>query len=205
MDQFELDAAYDRAAYAPNLQQIVKRYATNSEAVRIRIGAPRRFAYGSTPIEGLDVYLTKRANAPVNIFIHGGAWRGGLAKDFGYAAELFVNAGAHFVVPDFINVIEAGGDLMPMAVQVRRAVAWVYRNARNTCQSVRTAGPRGTAADETRSSVAPRYFARSDRSRPRSNGRHTSMVGVATPRSRANACVCPSSASTSSDLPASTS
>jgi arylformamidase len=131
MDQAELDAAYDQIKYAPNLPQIVKRYATNSEAVRARLGAPRRYAYGPTPIEALDVYATKRANAPINIFIHGGAWRGGLAKDFGYPAELFVHAGAHYVVPDFINVTEAGGSLMPMAEQVRRAVAWVYRNARS--------------------------------------------------------------------------
>jgi arylformamidase len=131
MDQAELDAAYDQSVYAPNLQQVVRRYATNSEAVRARLGAPRRYAYGPSPIEGLDVYATNRADAPINIFIHGGAWRGGLAKDYGYAAELFVNAGAHYVVPDFINVIEAGGSLMPMAEQVRRAVAWVRRNARS--------------------------------------------------------------------------
>lgn len=131
MDQAELDAAYDQSVYAPNLPQIVKRYATNSEAVRARLGAPRRYAYGPTPIEGLDVYVTKRPKAPINIFIHGGAWRGGLAKDFAYAAELFVHAGAHYVVPDFINVIEAGGSLMPMADQVRRAVAWVRRNAQS--------------------------------------------------------------------------
>ena len=131
MDQAELDAAYDQIKYAPNLPQIVKRYATNSEAVRARLGAPRRYAYGTTPIEALDVYATKRANAPINIFIHGGAWRGGLAKDSGYPAELFVRAGAHYVVPDFINVTEANGSLMPMAEQVRRAVAWVYRNARS--------------------------------------------------------------------------
>jgi arylformamidase len=131
MDQAELDAAYDQSKYAPNLAQLVKRYATNSEAVRARLSAPRRYAYGSTPIEGLDVYMTKRPNAPINIFIHGGAWRGGLGKDFGYAAELFVHAGAHYVVPDFINVMEAGGSLMPMAEQVRRAVAWVRRNAQS--------------------------------------------------------------------------
>jgi arylformamidase len=129
MDQAELDAAYDQIKYAPNLPQIVKRYATNSEAVRARLGPPRRYVYGLTPIEGLDVYSTRRANAPINVFIHGGAWRGGLAKDFGYPAELFVHAGAHYVVPDFINVIEAGGNLAPMAEQVRRAIAWVYRNA----------------------------------------------------------------------------
>src|SRR5437867_11819677 len=40
MDQAELDAAYDQIKYAPNLPQIVKRYATNSEAVRARLGAP---------------------------------------------------------------------------------------------------------------------------------------------------------------------
>jgi arylformamidase len=131
MDQAELDAAYDQSKYAANLSQIVKRYATNSDAVRARLGAPQRYAYGSTHIEALDVYRTKRANAPINIFIHGGAWRGGLAKDSAYPAELFVHAGAHYVVLDFINVIEANGSLAPMAEQVRRAVAWVYRNARS--------------------------------------------------------------------------
>src|SRR5262245_41809059 len=51
------------------------------------------------------------------------------ARDAAYPAELFVHAGAQYVVPDFINVLEANGSLMPMADQVRRAVAWVYRNA----------------------------------------------------------------------------
>lgn len=131
MDQAELDAAYDQSKYAPNLRQVVTRYATNSEAVRARLGTPRRYAYGPTPIEALDIYTTKRPDAPINIFIHGGAWRGGLAKDYAFPAELFVHAGAHYVVLDFINVIEANGSLTPMAEQVRRAVAWVYRNARS--------------------------------------------------------------------------
>ena len=131
MDQTELDAAYDQNQYAPNRPQLQKRYATNSVAVRARLGAPRRFAYGTTPVEGLDVYMTKRPHAPINIFIHGGAWRAGLAKNSGFAAELFVHGGAHYVVLDFINVLEAGGTLMPMADQVRRAVAWVYRNAKS--------------------------------------------------------------------------
>ena len=130
MDQAELDAAYDQSVYAPNLQQIVKRYATNSEGVRARLGPPRRHAYGATPIEGLDIYMTKRPNAPINIFIHGGAWRVEVAKNNAFAAELFVHAGAHFVVPDFAWVQDVGGSLAPMAEQVRRAVAWVHRNAK---------------------------------------------------------------------------
>jgi arylformamidase len=130
LDQAELDAAYDQSAYAPNREQILGRHATNSEGVRARLGAPRRFAYGPTPIEGLDVYATPRPDAPINVFIHGGAWRAGLAKNYATPAELFVHAGAHYVVPDFAAVQDVGGSLMPMADQVRRAVAWVYRNAR---------------------------------------------------------------------------
>ena len=38
MDQAELDAAYDQSVYAPNLQQLVKRLASNSEGVRARLG-----------------------------------------------------------------------------------------------------------------------------------------------------------------------
>jgi len=47
-----------------------------------------------TEIEKLDIYKTRRLNAPINIFIHGGAWRNGQAKDSAFLAEMFINAGA---------------------------------------------------------------------------------------------------------------
>ena len=50
-------------------------------------------------------------------------------RDYAFPADMFVNAGAHYVALDFTNVREAGGDLRPMAEQVRRGIAWVYRNA----------------------------------------------------------------------------
>jgi arylformamidase len=126
--QKELDDAYDQSVYAPNRDQILARLAAASELVRRRLGAPLRLAYGPTPIEQLDVYRTAKPNAPVNVFIHGGAWRAGRARDYAFPAETLVRAGAHFVALDFNNVIEAGGSLAVMADQVRRAVAWVYRN-----------------------------------------------------------------------------
>ncbi len=129
MDQKELDDAYDQSKYAPNLAQMQRRYASNSEIARQKLGAPKRMAYGPTAIEAMDVFTTTKPNAPVMIFVHGGAWRAGLAKDYCFPAEAFVNAGAHFVVLDFINVVESGGDLMPMAEQVRRAIAFVAKNA----------------------------------------------------------------------------
>jgi arylformamidase len=129
MDQKELDDAYDQSVYAPNQPLIAHRRKLASEAALKRLGPPERVAYGPTEIEKLDIYKTPRSNAPVNIFIHGGAWRNGQAKDSAYLAEMFINAGAHLVIPDFVQVQDAGGSLVPMAQQVRAAVAWVYKNA----------------------------------------------------------------------------
>ena len=135
LDQQELDDAYDQIVYAPNRDQVGKRRIANSDIARAIIGAPTRIAYGPTAIEHLDVYRTQRVDArglaPVNIFIHGGAWRANRAADYAFLAEPFVQVGAHYVVLDFINVDEAQGSLFPMVEQVRRAVGFVHRNARS--------------------------------------------------------------------------
>jgi arylformamidase len=128
-DQKALDAAYDQAAYAPNREQLIKRRINDSELARRRIGEPERVAYGPAEIERLDIYRTGRAMAPVFVFIHSGAWRSGRSKDFAAPAEMFLAAGAHYVVPDFARVQDVGGSLMVLADQVRRAIAWVYDNA----------------------------------------------------------------------------
>jgi arylformamidase len=127
--QAALDAAYDQAVYAANREQLIKRRVRDSELARHRIGEPERVAYGSAEIEQLDIYRAGRKLAPVFIFIHGGAWRSGLSTEFAGPAEMFLAAGAHYVVPDFAWVQHVGGNLMVLADQVCRAVAWVYKNA----------------------------------------------------------------------------
>ena len=129
MDQVELDAAYDQSEYAPLAKQILKRYASSSNATRARLGDPQRTAYGPSDVEKLDIYRAKQANAPIYMFIHGGAWLGGAAKDYAFPAELFGHAGVHYIPIDFASIKQANGDLGVMADQVRRAIAWVYKNA----------------------------------------------------------------------------
>jgi arylformamidase len=129
MDQKALDDAYDQTVYAPNQPLLAARRKIASESVFKRFGPPERVAYGSSEIEKLDIYKTKRPNAPVMVFTHGGAWRNGTAKDAAFQAEMYMNAGANLVIVDFVQVQDAGGNLMPMAQQVRSAVAWVYKNA----------------------------------------------------------------------------
>jgi arylformamidase len=129
MDQQALDDAYDQEFWAPNRALIVERRKAASERARAILGPPRRVAYGPSEHEGLDIFDCGVKGAPVNVFVHGGAWRRNVAADYALQAEPLVRAGAHSVIIDFINVDQAGGDLFPMVQQVRRALAFVWRNA----------------------------------------------------------------------------
>jgi len=129
MSQQELDDAYSQFIYAPNIGQVIDRWGSNSDLVRSRLGEPLKFAYGTEPVESMHVYPTSQPNAPVHIFIHGGAWQQGTAESYGFPAELFVNAGVHYVVPDFSWIQDVGDSLYPIVDQLRRAIAWVHHNA----------------------------------------------------------------------------
>ncbi len=129
MDQAALDAAYDQRAYSPTFADHIVRRARHNAVVLSRLAEPENYSYGSRPIEKLDVHLTDRPNAPINIYFHGGAWRGGVARGSAWMAEAYVNAGAHCVIPDYSWVQDVDGDLSVLGDQVRRAVAWVYQNS----------------------------------------------------------------------------
>jgi arylformamidase len=129
MDQHELDEAYDQSVYAFNQRHISDRRDERNEIVLKLLGKPDRVPYGPADIEKVDIYKTKKPNAPVMIYIHGGSWQRGSSAQQAYLAEPFVKAGAHFVAVDFTNVRDLKGDLTPMVDQCRRAVAFVYRNA----------------------------------------------------------------------------
>jgi len=116
-DQAALDAAYDQSKYAPNLQQLVRRYATNSELTRARLGAPRRVAYGTDAIEQLDIYRTGHPNAPVHVFIHGGAWRSGSKFQVSGVASEFAREGFVAFAPDIRSLQRSNS--LPLKCPIR--------------------------------------------------------------------------------------
>ena len=128
-DEAGLDAAYDQNEWADNIDEVFARLDARNETVLAELGEPERHAYGSNPIEGLDWYRTDRPGAPIHIHFHGGAWGWGDARSSAFIAEPSVLAGAHVVIPDYVKVIDVGGNLLPLGKQCREAVAWVYRNA----------------------------------------------------------------------------
>jgi arylformamidase len=131
MTQNQLDAAYDQNFWDNDPPETGQRSTANGDAVRARYGEPQRIQYGPSQFEFLDLYRSKARHAPVMVFIHGGAWRGGSARGAAQNAEMFMLAGAHFISLEFVNVLQTTplGDLRAMVTQVRRGVAWVYNNA----------------------------------------------------------------------------
>lgn len=128
-DQQDIDEMYDQSVFAFNQRHLLARSDANNALATAIIGKAERFAYGSDPIEGVDVWKTRKPDAPVLIYLHGGSWQSGRSADFALYAEPYINAGAHFVSVDFTNVRATKGDLFPLVDQCRRAVAWTYRNA----------------------------------------------------------------------------
>jgi arylformamidase len=128
-DQQDMDEMYDQSVFAFNQRHLLARSDANNAISAAIIGKAERFAYGSDPIEGVDIWKTRKPNAPVLIYLHGGSWQSGRSADFALYAEPYINAGAHFVSVDFTNVRATKGDLFPLVDQCRSAVGWTYRNA----------------------------------------------------------------------------
>lgn len=128
-DQASLDAAYDQSVYAPNQDAIKDRRIMMGAIALERIGQPEVIAYGTGVNETFDLYRTAGVNRPLAIYVHGGAWRAGRARDFAALAEPFVRAGAHVAILDFDLIQDCGGDLFPMIDQARRATAQICARA----------------------------------------------------------------------------
>ncbi|AZQ66943.1 alpha/beta hydrolase [Silicimonas algicola] len=131
LDQAQLDAAYRQESYQPHTDEVNGRLSSLSFDLRFQRGYPERAVYGDGPDEGMDIYRADVTDAPVFVFVHGGIWLSLNAAMSGFAAEMFMDRGAHFVALDFAPVNRLGGDLALMAEQVRRGIAWVIKNAKD--------------------------------------------------------------------------
>ena len=124
----QLDAQYDVEAAVPELPRLMAGYAASSARVRGSAAAGTDLAYGDDPLQTLDLFApTDAAAAPIHVYIHGGYWRGGSRLGRAFPAEIFNARGAVWVPVDYRLVPAVGLD--DVVADVRRAIAWVYRNA----------------------------------------------------------------------------
>jgi len=122
-DQKALDDQYEQRAWVPHADQIIRRYAEKSDAVRKRLGEPRVERCGPTPPETLDIYGSGKK---AFVFIHGGAWRRQSSREQGFLAEPIVQASAAYVALNFANLPTV--TMAEMVGQVCRGIEWVYEN-----------------------------------------------------------------------------
>jgi len=123
-----LDRMYNNRALVPEHAMHFERWAEASQDAREAHTHQLDIAYGSSPLEKLDVFPSAKANAPVVVFIHGGYWRSLDKSQHSFVAPVFKNEGACVFIPNY--------DLCPavqisdIVMQMVKALAWIYRNAR---------------------------------------------------------------------------
>lgn len=129
-DQAGLDAQYNNQAAVPLFRDHLQRYRELTTAAKGRLTCIDNLAYGDGEQEILDIYCPERTAAPVQVFIHGGAWQHLGKDDSGLAAPAFVGAGAMLVALNFGAAPHASLDTM--VHQVRQAIAWLWNNVENS-------------------------------------------------------------------------
>ena len=109
-----------------NVDGYLEKSAARSARARKKLVCRIDVPYGDTPGQMLDIFPAARKGAPVHVFIHGGYWRALDKHIYSHVAGPMVAAGATVVLPNY--------DLCPqvritdIVLQMRRAIAWVYRN-----------------------------------------------------------------------------
>jgi len=126
-DSAWFDAQYNNRARVPEHPEILARWSRASALSRDSLSRRIDVAYGSGPAEKLDIFPTTSANAPVLVFIHGGWWRTLDKSEQSFIAPAFVHAGAMVVLPNYDLCPKVGID--DIAMQMVRALAWIWRNA----------------------------------------------------------------------------
>jgi len=127
-DQAGLDRQLNLRARWPEHPQYFQRWAEDSAAVRASLGGRLDLAYGTAPMETLDLFPVEGATAaPLLAFIHGGYWQALDKGDYSYMAPAFVERGVAFASLNY--GLAPATKIGTMIGQVRSALAWLHRHA----------------------------------------------------------------------------
>ena len=137
LDPNWLDRMYNNRGLVPQFDQHFTRWQQDSARARERQPCKLDIAYGELGSEVLDIFPAQNAagaSAPVLVFIHGGYWRSLDKSDQSMVAPAFARAGACVVIPNY--ALCPGTDDKPVgvaniALQMVKAMAWVYRHIAN--------------------------------------------------------------------------
>lgn len=122
-----LEASFNPRIAVPNHAAIMERRCTESAATCRLFTFIPDVPYGKGAGESFDIFPAARASSPVLVYIHGGYWRSGRARDNCVVANPFVPAGAAVFVANYPQCPEV--TLAAIVKAVKRALTWVVANA----------------------------------------------------------------------------
>ncbi len=126
-DREGLDAQYFMRARHPDWEHYFNKWDDWSNRVRGERSCRLDVAFGDHPDETVDVFPAAAADAPIQVFIHGGYWQAMNKRDFSYVADGLVDVGASLVVVNYTLAPDA--DIDGIVGQCRAALAWTWRNS----------------------------------------------------------------------------
>jgi arylformamidase len=124
--QAELDRNFDQRGWINNAEEVIARYVSRSRSTRERLKFETA-SYGPGEDHTLDIFPAGGGDAPVVVFVHGGAWRNFTKDEFSFAALAFVPAGLPTVVVNFPKLPAVR--LPDVLSALQQALAFVHRNA----------------------------------------------------------------------------
>jgi len=122
------DKQYNARAAVRDYAQYFERWRAASAQVRASRRCFLDRAYGKTDAERLDVFPARGETRALLVFIHGGYWRSLDKDDFSFLVPAFADHNVALAVPNYALAPKA--TLFEIVQQNLRAVAWLYRNAR---------------------------------------------------------------------------
>lgn len=123
-----LDRMYNNRALVPDHVMHFVRWADASDDARHAHPCQTDIAYGKGPMEKLDVFPSSQPGSPVVVFIHGGYWRSLDKSQHSFIAPAFKNPGGCVFVPNY--ALCPAVTIPQITLQMVKALAWVYRNAK---------------------------------------------------------------------------
>lgn len=127
-DQAQLDAQINLRARWPEHEAYFAKWAADSAAFRAERTGRLDLRYGPTAGQSLDLFtVAGDGPAPLIAFIHGGYWQALDKSDYSYLAPAFLDQGVAYASLNY--GLAPDTPLGAMIDQIRRALAWLYREA----------------------------------------------------------------------------
>jgi len=126
--QDELEKQYNPSSNIPHIAELHARRKQLAQQAQAKLSAEYDIAYGESPLQKFDLFFAGRGKAPIQIFFHGGSWKGQDKSNYSFLAEP--------LIAENIISINVNYDLCPQVTiaqlieQCRQAVLFIWTHAR---------------------------------------------------------------------------